>query len=418
MTKLHDDIILMGQRGKQAAIETAQLSIEDRNTVLLAFANAIQAKTDKILQVNAKDVTEYRQTLSLTMQKRLELTPIKIADMINSLRALAKLPDPLADRDEQWQAAAGFKIVKKIVPLGVVAMVYEARPNVTVDAAALAIKSGNAIILRGGKEAIRTNSFIADILRKALNQLNYSEDFIQLITDTSHDSVDELLHLRKYLDLLIPRGSGSFINHVVKNAAVPVIETGAGNDHIFVDQSADLEQAIKIILNSKVQNPSVCNSAEKLLIHAEIAHEFLPKLFSSLIEAGVEIRGDEKTIQIDHRAQAATDADWDTEYNDLIIAVKVVSGLDQAIDWISQHTTHHTEAILTKSAENTEKFMNNVDAAVVVENASTRFTDGFEFGFGAEIGISTQKLHARGPMGLSALTSYKYEIFGHGEVRK
>ncbi|AZZ60032.1 glutamate-5-semialdehyde dehydrogenase [Oenococcus sp. UCMA 16435] len=416
--ELHNQINLIGERAKKASTVVSQLSIDKRNEILLFFASEIDKNSNKIIRINAQELQEHRNDLSLPMQKRLELNEEKISAIVASLKALVKLADPLSEGNTSWQAKAGFKIVKKTVPLGVVAMIYEARPNVTVDAAALTIKSANAVILRGGKESIKTNQLLVDILRRSLKELGYPENIVQLIENTSHDSVKELLHLRKFIDVLIPRGSRSFINYVIDNSTVPVIETGAGNDHIFVDKSADQTEAIKIIVNSKIQNPSVCNAAEKLLVHVDIAKEFLPKLFDRLLKEGVEIRGDKVVKSIDDRANLTHDSDWDTEYNDLIIAVHLVNNLKEAIDWIGKHTTHHTEAILTNSTENASEFMRKIDAAVVTQNASTRFTDGFEFGFGAEIGISTQKLHARGPMGLRALTSYKYEILGHGEIRQ
>ncbi|MGY3744073.1 glutamate-5-semialdehyde dehydrogenase [Oenococcus kitaharae] len=415
---LHTQMIDIGQRAKTAALSLARLSFAERNAILGAFADAILANKTEILRVNQQELDEHHHDLTLAMQNRLALDSKKIAYIVDSLHALIKIGDPLAGRDQEWQAAAGFKILKKIVPLGVVAMIYEARPNVTIDAAALAVKSANAVILRGGKEAIQTNSFLAHILRETISQLGYNPDMVQLISDNSHASVDELLHARSFVDVLIPRGSRQFINHVVENASVPVIETGAGNDHIFVDESADQQQAIRIILNAKTQSPAVCNAAEKLLIHKDIAKEFLPKIVSELKTAGVEIRADAQALQLDPTLIPASVEDWDTEYNDLIMAVHIVGSLDEAISWISKHTTHHTEAILTQDPAHAAAFMNDIDAAVVMLNASTRFTDGFEFGFGSEIGISTQKLHARGPMGLKALTSYKYEVFGHGEVRK
>ena len=281
----------------------------------------------------------------------------------------------------------------------------KSRPNVTVDAAALALKSGNAVILRGGKEAIHSNTVLATILRDVLIDQNLNPDIIQLITDTTHESVNTLLHMREAIDVLIPRGSAAFIDFVVANATVPVIETGAGNTHIFVDASADQAAALRIIHNAKTQKPAVCNAAEKLLIHEAIAQEFLPKIADDLIAARVALRGDQASLGIDGRLTPASDADWDTEYNDLVMGIKIVPDVTAAIDWINTHTTHHSETIISQDPDNIAAFMNQVDAAVVYQNASSRFTDGFEFGFGAEIGISTQKLHARGPMGLSALTT-------------
>lgn len=406
----------IGINAKTASFETAQLNLEQRNSIIKNFAKNIENSLEKIIKVNSQEVSSH-SNLNPVMKKRLALDEPKIRSLIDSLYSLIKLSDPLSGPFEQWQAPAGFKIIKKIVPLGVIAMIYEARPNVTVDAASLAIKSGNAIILRGGKEAINTNKFLVSLLRESLKHQKLNPNFVQLIEDTSRDSADRLLHLRDYLDLLIPRGSQSFIDHVVRTADVPVIETGAGNDHIFVDESADQRQAVKIIVNAKTQNPAVCNAAEKLLVHKNIAKEFIPKISEALIKKGVELRGDNQSLQIFPGIKKAEDSDWGSEYNDLIMSIKVVDDLDSAIDWISKYTTHHTEVILTKSPENTIKFMNSIDAAVVMENMSSRFTDGHEFGFGSEIGISTQKLHARGPMGIKALTSYKYQLYGHGETR-
>ncbi|ADG40571.1 MULTISPECIES: glutamate-5-semialdehyde dehydrogenase [Leuconostoc] len=407
----------IGQRAKKATNQVAALTIEKRNALLLQMAQAIIDQQDAIIAANKEDLAEYGHTLSGPMQKRLTLDAVAIQDIAQSLKAVATLPDPLAGPYDQWQTHVELKIIKKIVPLGVVAMVYEARPNVTVDAAALTLKSGNVVILRGGKEAIHSNTFLAGVLRQVLTDSQLNPDIIQLITDTSHDSVNDLLHMRKIVDVLIPRGSAKFIDFVVANATVPVIETGAGNTHIFVDDSADQDEAIRIIHNAKTQKPSVCNSAEKLLIHESIVAKFLPKVATKLVSSHVELRGDDASRQIDQNILPATALDWDTEYNDLIMGIKIVADADAAIDWINQHTTHHSETIISETPEHVVKFMNAVDAAVVYQNASSRFTDGFEFGFGAEIGISTQKLHARGPMGLPALTTIKYEVFGDGQIR-
>ncbi|CAK1238096.1 Gamma-glutamyl phosphate reductase (ProA) [Fructobacillus cardui] len=380
------------------------------------MAEALREQKPAIMAANQTDLAS-ATALSGPMRNRLTLDDGTIEGIATSLAAVADLDDSLAGPYENWEHPSGFKIIKKTVPLGVVAMVYEARPNVTVDAAALTFKSGNAVILRGGKEAIHSNIALAQVLRSVLTDHQLNPNIIQLITDTTHDSVNELLHLRQYVDVLIPRGSGSFIDFVVTNATVPVIETGAGNTHIFVDEDADQDQAIEVIVNTKTQKPAVCNAAEKLLIHEKIAAEFLPKVASALIEAGVELRGDDQAVAIDGRLSLATPIDWDTEYNDLIMAIKVVTDSDAAIDWINAHTTHHSETMLGKNPQHVADFMNRVDAAVVYQNVSSRFTDGFEFGFGAEIGISTQKLHARGPMGLPALTTIKYEVFGDGQTR-
>ncbi|WP_367301088.1 glutamate-5-semialdehyde dehydrogenase [Leuconostoc carnosum] len=408
----------IGQRAKRATNDVAHLSIAVRNNLLLEMAAALLEQQHAIIVANQEDLAEFATQLSEPMQHRLTLDEKLIRDISQSMAAVAKLPDPIAGPFDEWRTHVDLKIVKRIVPLGVVAMVYEARPNVTVDAAALTLKSGNAVILRGGKEAKRTNMVLAGIMRQVLQRNQLNPDIIQLLTDTSHETVHTLLHMRDYVDVLIPRGSAQFINFVVANATVPVIETGAGNTHIFVDESADQEEAIRIIHNAKTQKPSVCNAAEKLLIHENIANDFLPKIVDVLIAAGVEVRGDELSRTIDERIVVAGDKDWDTEYNDLIIAVHIVSSIEEAVTWINTHATHHSETIISTNTENVVTFMNDVDAAVVYQNASSRFTDGFEFGFGAEIGISTQKLHARGPMGLSALTTIKYEVFGQGQIRE
>jgi len=407
----------IGKRAKLVTSDVANLSVDIRNQILLDMSSALVANWQEIVAANKKDLDAATQ-LSGPMRNRLTLDQKTIGGIAASLSAVAKLADPLAGPYDNWKNHTGFKIVKKTVPLGVVAMIFEARPNVTVDAAALTFKSGNAVILRGGKEAIESNIILTNILRNVLRKHNLNPDIIQLITDTTHDSVNTLLNLRDYVDVLIPRGSGQFIDFVVKNATVPVIETGAGNTHIFVDESAKQDEAIGVIHNAKTQKPAVCNAAEKLLIHEAIAGEFLPKIVDDLLAAGVELRGDQKARSIDSRVIGASTEDWDTEYNDLIMAIKIVHNNDEAITWINDHTTHHSETIISEDLNHVTDFMNTVDAAVVYQNVSSRFTDGFEFGFGAEIGISTQKLHARGPMGLSALTTIKYEVFGEGQIRE
>jgi glutamate-5-semialdehyde dehydrogenase len=417
MSDLSYQMIQMGQRAKQAAQRVAGLDATTRNQVLLAWADALLDRQTEILNANAKDLAQ-AQNLSGPMQKRLTLDAQALQDMATSLRAVADLPDPLQTPPDQWQTPNALDIQRVTVPLGVVAMVYEARPNVTVDAAALTFKAGNVVILRGGKEAIHSNIALANLLRDVLATFNLPSDVVQLITDTTHQSVAELLHMRDYIDVLIPRGSGGFIEYVVNNARVPVIETGAGNTHIFVDESADQAAALRIIQNAKTQKPAVCNAAEKLLVHAAIAEEFMPKVVAMLRQQAVELRGDDVVVALGNgEVQPASPEDWYEEYNDLIMGIRVVANVQEAIDWINQHTTHHSEAIISQEADHVAQFMNQVDAAVVYRNASTRFTDGFEFGFGAEIGISTQKLHARGPMGLPALTTIKYHVFGDGQIR-
>ncbi|MCT3037765.1 glutamate-5-semialdehyde dehydrogenase [Leuconostoc mesenteroides] len=407
----------IGKRAKLVTSDVVNLAVDIRNQILLDMSSALVANWQEIVAANKKDLDAATQ-LSEPMRNRLTLDQKTIGGIATSLSAVAMLADPLAGPYDNWKNHTGFKIVKKTVPLGVVAMIFEARPNVTVDAAALTFKSGNAVILRGGKEAIESNIILTNILRNVLRKHNLNPDIIQLITDTTHDSVNTLLNLRDYVDVLIPRGSGQFIDFVVKNATVPVIETGAGNTHIFVDESAKQDEAIRVIHNAKTQKPAVCNAAEKLLIHEAIAGEFLPKIVDDLLAAGVELRGDQKARSIDSRVIGASAEDWDTEYNDLIMAIKIVHNNDEAITWINDHTTHHSETIISEDLNHVTDFMNTVDAAVVYQNVSSRFTDGFEFGFGAEIGISTQKLHARGPMGLNALTTIKYEVFGEGQIRE
>ena len=338
--------------------------------------------------------------------------------MATGLETVANLDDPVAKIDRGWVNYAGLEIIQRRVPLGVVGIIFEARPNVTADATALTLKSGNVVILRGGKEAARSNQAIVACLQVALTESGLPKDAVQLVEDQSHAVATEMMHLTGYIDVLIPRGGKGLIARVLETATVPVIETGAGNCHIYIDQSADLAVAAPIVVNAKVQRPSVCNAAEKLLVNQAVAEEQLPSLVAALREHGVEVRGDERARAIVSDLVPATDADWDTEYNDLIMAVKVVDDLDEAIQWINQHSTHHSEAIITKDMERGRAFQQRVDSACVYVNASTRFTDGSEFGFGAEIGISTQKLHARGPMGLAQLTTIKYQITGDGQIRQ
>ncbi|MCI1283791.1 MAG: glutamate-5-semialdehyde dehydrogenase [Lacticaseibacillus songhuajiangensis] len=405
----------MGAAAKEAAYELALLSTDDKNAALLAMASALDDAHAEILAANAADLDGAQ--VQAKFIDRLRLTPERINDMANGLRQVAGLADPTAVIDRGWQNAAGLEILRRRVPLGVVGIIYEARPNVTVDAAALTLKSGNAVILRGGREALHSNAAIANVLRASLQASGVNPNAVQLITDPSHELADRFMHLTAYLDVLIPRGGAGLIQAVVKNASVPVIETGAGNCHIYVDSAAQLQMAQDIVVNAKVQRPSVCNSAEKLLIHEDVAADYLPVIADALRARGVELRGDAAACAIVPDMIPATTADWDTEYNDLIMAVKVVGSVDEAIAHINAHNTKHSEAIITDDYARAQRFLQRVDAACVYVNASTRFTDGVEFGFGAEIGISTQKLHARGPMGLEQLTTIKYEIMGNGQVR-
>lgn len=415
MTELLNSI---GQRATAAAQALAQLSTTTKNQVLRAMADALEEKTPDILVANQEDLAD-TTGLEDKFIDRLTLSADRLAGIADGVRQVANLPDPLGNIDRGWTTESGLEISQKRVPLGVVGIIYEARPNVTVDSAALCFKSGNAVILRGGKEALQTNIKIAAVVRDVLAAFNLPQDAVQVITETSHELAQQFMQLNQYVDVLIPRGSARLIQTVVQNATVPVIETGAGNCHIYVDETADLQMAENIIINAKTQRPSVCNATEKLLVNAEIAADFLPQIATALANSHVEIRGDEQTCQIlGDQARPAQSEDWDTEYNDYIIAIKVVHTLDEAISHINQHNTKHSEAIITTSYEHSQRFTQQIDAACVYVNASTRFTDGFEFGFGVEIGISTQKLHARGPMGLKELTTTKYVILGQGQIRK
>ncbi|KRL79186.1 glutamate-5-semialdehyde dehydrogenase [Secundilactobacillus paracollinoides] len=400
----------LGQLAQAAETQLAQLSATQRNDALVQMAAALVNHQDIILDANKRDLANATD-LKQSFVDRIEA-------MAEGMRQVAQLPDPIGKVDRMWKNEAGLMIGQQRVPLGVIGIIFEARPNVTADASALCFKSGNAVILRGGKEAIQTNIAVSGVLRAALNEISLDENAIQLVHDTSHETANEMMALTDYLDVLIPRGGQGLIQHVVQNATVPVIETGAGNCHIYVDEFAELKMATDITVNAKVQRPSVCNSAEKLLIHEAVAADYLPTIAKSLQDQGVQLRGDARSQALVPGMIAATDDDWDEEYNDLIMAVKVVDSEDEAIAHINAHNTKHSEAIITDNYQNGQNFLQRIDAACVYINASTRFTDGFEFGFGAEIGISTQKLHARGPMGLNELTSTKYIIYGDGQVRK
>ena len=410
----------LNQIGKQAQIAARQLALLDtasKNKGLIAMADALIANQTAILTANKQDLANANE-MPKKFLDRLMLNEQRITDMANGLRSIAQLSDPTAQIDRGWISADGLQIIQRRVPLGVIGIIFEARPNVTADAAGLTFKSGNAVILRGGKEALQTNLAIAKALREALTQSGLPADAIQMVADPSHQSAQEMMNLTQYIDVLIPRGGRGLIQRVVKTATVPVIETGAGNCHVYVDRDADLEMATAIAVNAKVQRPSVCNAAEKLLIHRQVASTYLPVIAKALIKHGVQLRGDEAARKIVPEIIPVTAEDWDTEYNDLIMAVKVVDSLDAAITHINDHSTHHSETIITNNLERGRKFQEQIDSACVYVNASTRFTDGGMFGFGAEIGISTQKLHARGPMGLHQLTTIKYEITGNGQIRK
>ena len=411
-------MIQLGKRAKAASRGLKIAPTATKNNALLAIADALCDNMEMVISANQKDIAAARSSgISEAMIDRLTLTESRIRSMADAVRQVVKLEDPVGKVETGFTRPNGLRISKTKVPLGVVAIIFESRPNVTVDAAVLCLKSGNACILRGGKEAIHSNKALAGIMRQAIAGAGISPDAILLVEDTSRESAAQLMRLNGYVDVLIPRGGAGLIKSVVENATVPVIETGAGNCFIFVDDSANFDMAASIIDNAKTSRPSVCNAVENVLVHRAIAPAFLPQMDEALAHAGVEIRGCSETCAILPGAKPATEEDFYTEYNDYILSVKVVSGIDEAISFIESHSTHHSEAIITESYAHSQQFLSQVDSAAVYVNASTRFTDGGEFGFGAEIGISTQKLHTRGPMGLSELTTTKYIIFGDGQVR-
>jgi len=401
------------ERARLAAALLAQLSTDQKNELLLRVAGALETQSAKILRANEEDLAS--SGLSGAMRDRLLLTPERVADMAKAVRDVAALPDPVNEVLEEWTRPNGLVIRKVRVPLGVVGIIFESRPNVTVDAATLALKTGNAVVLRGGKEAARSNQVLAETMA-GISGLPVGA--IELLDSSTRDSVQELIRARGLVDVVIPRGGPALISHVMENALVPVIETGAGNCHIFVDESADLEMAGRIVMNAKTQRPSVCNAAEKLLVHSSIAPVFISQIVRQLIEAGVEVRGDDESRRFDGRVTPASEEDWGEEYLRLCIAIRVVSDSNEAIDHINRYSTKHSESIITSDESNARKFLELVDSAAVYWNASTRFTDGGEFGFGAEMGVSTQKLHCRGPFALKELTSTKYQIIGNGNVRE
>ena len=408
-----------GKAAKLAARSLACAGTGAKNAALNAIAQALRNHTGEILTANSRDLAAAAEGgMSESMQDRLRLTPERIAAMAEGVEQVAALPDPVGAAVSETVRPNGLRISRRRVPLGVIGMIYEARPNVTVDAAALCLKAGNAVILRGGREAFRSNQALTEIMRRAIAATGLDENAVSLVQDTSRDSARELMHLTAYLDVLIPRGGRGLIRAVAASATVPVIRTGEGVCHTYVDDSADLAMACDIAYNAKCSRPSVCNAMECLLVHRGVAGRFLPMVKARLDEKAVELRGDERVQEIlGSCVVPAAEEDWDTEYGDYILAVKVVDSLDEAIDFCNAHGTGHSEAIVTDSYAHAQRFLNEVDAAAVYVNASTRFTDGGEFGLGAEIGISTQKLHARGPMGLGELTSTKFVVCGNGQVR-
>lgn len=412
------DLLLKAKNAKAASQALGIMSTEDKNNALILIAKQLIEEMDYILKENNEDINEGKKNgTSQALLDRLLLTKERIEDISGGLKLLVDLPDPVGEVIETFNRPNGLTVTKERVPLGVIGMIYEARPNVTVDSAGLALKTGNSIVLRGSSSALRSNKAIVDVIHNALKKTSISTDVVQLIEDTDRGVVDEMLKLNQYLDVVIPRGGAKFIQYVVNNASVPVLETGAGNCHVFIDNDAEVEMAKQITINSKTHRPSVCNAAETLLVGSKWAEKNLPDLIKALNNKNVEIRGCEKTLALVPDVNKANNEDWETEFLDNIMAVKIVDGVDEAINHINQYGTKHTEVIVTDNQDIARRFIKLVDAAAVNHNASSRFTDGFEYGFGAEIGISTQKLHARGPMGLPALTSYKYIVYGNGQIR-
>lgn len=414
-----EELIIKGKKAREASRFLAMASTADKNRVLGQVAKGLVLDFENILTANRGDMVDAEKAgLKGAIMDRLLLTEVRIKSMAEGLTAIAALEDPVGEILAMRKRPNGLVIGQKRVPMGVIGIIYESRPNVTADVFGLCMKTGNAAILRGGKEAYASNKTITGIIQKVLAKEGFPAECMQLVENTSRDSAVALMQLDQYLDLLIPRGGAGLIRAVVENSHVPVIETGVGNCHIYVDESADLDKAVAITVNAKIQRPGVCNAVESLLVHEKIADEFLPRVGAELISHKVEIRGDKAVCRLIDGAIPATDEDWETEFLDLIISAALVPCLDDAINHIQQYGSGHSEAIITENYSRAQAFLNKVDAAAVYVNASTRFTDGFEFGFGAEIGISTQKLHARGPMGLKELTSTKYIIYGDGQVRE
>lgn len=413
-----ETLVELGEKAKKSSRYLAQASSKEKNTALQLMSQALLENTSAILAANLQDLAAAKENhIAETLLDRLVLNEERLQAMADGLVQIAELPDPIGLVSGMWKNEAGLTIGKQSVPLGVIGIIYESRPNVTTDAGALCFKSGNAVILRGGKEAIHSNKALVTVLQQALAKTNFPTTAIQLVEDTTRETSRDMMRLNRYLDVLIPRGGTRLIQTVMETATVPVIETGTGNCHVYIDKDAQLKMATDIIVNAKCSRPSVCNAAETLLIHEDIAAEFLPVIEAALAEYHVELRADETALSILKKAQPATEEDWETEFLDFILAVKVVSSLDEAITHINQYSTGHSESIVTDNYFAGQQFHREVDSSTVYINASTRFTDGFEFGFGAEIGISTQKLHARGPMGLAELTSSKYIVFGEGQIR-
>lgn len=412
------DLIKLGENSKAAAKQLAKLNTNEKNQLLRKVAEALVSNKDLIIEANKKDMENaVANNMPKSLQDRLLLNEERIQAMADGVVNVAMLEDPIGEVTEMSKRPNGMVIGKRRVPMGVIGIIYEARPNVTSDAFALCFKTSNAVILKGGSDSIYSNIAIVKVIRKALEEAEYNPDFVQLIDSTDRETTRRFMKMNKYVDLLIPRGSAGLIAATVENSTIPVIETGTGNCHIFVDESADIDMAVNILINAKTQRIGVCNACESLVVHKNIADAFLPKAVEALKEKGVEIRGDEQAREICKDIVAANDEDFYKEYLDYIISVKIVDNIDNAIEHINEHNTKHSETIVTNDYNNANKFLDEIDAACVYVNASTRFTDGNEFGFGAEIGISTQKLHARGPMGLKELCTSKYIIYGNGQIR-
>lgn len=411
------ELELQGQKAVQASRVLCVASTAKKNEALFAIADAIDKNREKWLAANALDIKNARENgMRESLVDRLLLTDARIDGIVKGVKEVSELSDPIGEVTKVTERPNGLRIERRRVPLGVIGIIYEARPNVTVDAAVLTLKSGNATILRGGKEAINSNLAVTEIMQEALESAGLPKDCISLVKDTSRDSANELMHLTKYVDVLIPRGGKGLIRSVVENASVPVIRTGEGVCHVYIDKDADLSMGAKVLENAKCSRPSVCNAAECVLVHKDVVKKFLETAYPLLKDKNVLLKCDPMSLKY-VEGEPATEEDWDMEYGDYTLAVKVVESLEEAVDFITLHGTGHSEAIITENADAAASFLNSVDAAAVYWNASTRFTDGGEFGLGAEIGISTQKMHARGPMGLEELTSYKYVVIGNGQVR-
>jgi glutamate-5-semialdehyde dehydrogenase len=413
-----EELIEIGKKARKAAGQLASLNTDKKNQVLMLVADLLEEHSGTILAANSGDLEMGREMgLKGAVVERLTLSRERIKEIAKGIREIVQLEDPIGEVLEMKKRPNGLLIGKKRVPLGVVGVIYESRPNVTADVAGLCIKTGNVCVLRGGKEAFQSNNAIVRIFHDAIGRCGLDPNMVQLVQNTDRESAVAMMKLHDYLDILIPRGGAGLIQAVVQNSTVPVIETGVGNCHVYVDETADLEKAVSIVVNAKTHRPGVCNAAESLLVHEKVAALVLPDIGRALTEAGVEIRGDKITCKLVPEAKPASEEDWATEYLDLIISSKVVGSVEEAVDHINRYGSMHSESIVTENYSNAQYFLDRVDAAAVYVNASTRFTDGFEFGFGAEIGISTQKLHARGPMGLKELTTNKYVIYGSGQIR-